>query len=214
MPKRGRPKGSKDGPRTEGAPPRGRPRTRLRPKSDSEDESVDRPSKKRKRTADTSRATLPIPARKIRGCFNFNFNSIRKYLAGMDVWLGWVSMLLCGRLSSLYMRATVPDGVTVLSKAARRWRRGDDIHSLDQSRENSWVAEAAAAALDMGSVDWRTLIDDFTGRRIDRLVSENADVGRNPVEANAECAAEAEEAEEGAVEGGEEVLTRLCFGAR
>ncbi|KAK6996086.1 hypothetical protein R3P38DRAFT_2800129 [Favolaschia claudopus] len=55
-PRRGRPKGSKDKPRPEGAPPRGRPRTRDRAESDSEEE-------RGKRTSDNSTRTLPIPAR-------------------------------------------------------------------------------------------------------------------------------------------------------
>ncbi|KAK7025856.1 hypothetical protein R3P38DRAFT_3531780 [Favolaschia claudopus] len=63
QPKRGRPKGAKDGPRPEGAPKRGRPRTRPRPESDSEDEITKPPPKKRKRAANTSKTMLPTPAR-------------------------------------------------------------------------------------------------------------------------------------------------------
>ncbi|KAK7036873.1 hypothetical protein R3P38DRAFT_2770941 [Favolaschia claudopus] len=62
-PKRGRPKGSKDGPRAEGAPPRGRPRTRNKADSDSEDGSEKQPPKKRPKTSDNRKHTLPIPAR-------------------------------------------------------------------------------------------------------------------------------------------------------
>ncbi|KAJ6558917.1 hypothetical protein B0H10DRAFT_1967203 [Mycena sp. CBHHK59/15] len=62
----GRPKGVKDKPRPEGAPPRGRPRTRPLPESDSDDDGIKRPPKKRTRVSGMRQANTnnsPAPSR-------------------------------------------------------------------------------------------------------------------------------------------------------
>jgi hypothetical protein len=129
-----------------------------------------------------------------------------------------VRTLHCGLLGPTFFSSAL-EGVA-LSKVEMRAYRGDVDHSSRHCIANAFAPAAMTAARLMGrglSLDARRergggALSCGFGVRVNRLVADDTNMRRYPVDADSEDATRSEKAGEDGVEGGEEVLAGLGFG--